>query len=514
MSSSLPASLIRRRILRTACVRVQPRTNLPQPRRLLTSLIRPPPLPSPSLTTHRTSLLHPPPSPSPSPLLSTHSSSPPSSSISTSSISPSSYASNPSTPLNERHSDYGNSLPYPLSSVYIYPIGHGCRHIILNRPAALNALTLPMVRRLSHLLDAVTLDVDVGVVLMSGAGTRAFCAGGDVRALHDAGLRRKAAGAGGVRGEGTGESDLTKAFFKEEYALNWKLHCMRVPLVAVLNGIVMGGGVGLSAHGRYRVAMPESTFAMPECAIGFFPDVGASFLLPRLFHPYLGHYLGLTGARLKGYDLLHAGVATHWTDSVEYPAHVEATYNLNGMTWQQAEDAVENVFWHTPEPDVVPPFSLTPQQLQLIADVFSLPTIEQMLSSLSDMQHEHAASSGSSSSSSSSLAPFVAATLKALRSASPLSLKVTLELLKRGALMPLERCLEMEYRVSQRMMMGSDFYAGVNSALISKDRKPQWQHADVAQVTDDEVAAFFQPLEGQEELQLAYPKYEEPQWYI
>ena len=486
MSASLPSGLVRRRLGRVAFERAHRGPSLPNPR-LVSTLIRRPSFPSPSLA--RTALPCPS-SSSPSSSLA----SPPRASVSTSSIAPSSFAANPSSLPVDRQSAYHASSP-----VFAYPLGHGCRHLVLNRPSTLNALTLPMVRRLHALLDAVTLDPDVAVVLLSGAGPRAFCAGGDVRAIHDAGLRRKAL-------RSTGEADLTKAFFREEYALNWKLHHTRVPLVAVLNGIVMGGGVGLSAHGRYRVAMPESLFAMPECGIGFFPDVGASFLLPRLFHPYLGHYLGLTGARLKGYDLLHAGIATHWTDNVEYPAHLEVAYSLNGMTWAQAEDAVENVFWHTPAPDVVPPFSLTPQHLQLIADVFSQPSIEQMLERLSNLQHSGASDS--------SLIPFIDATLKSMLSASPTSLKVTLELLRRGALMPLERCLEMEYRVSQRMMMGDDFYAGVNSALISKDKKPKWQHADVSQVTDAEVQAYFEPLEEQEELHLAYPKYEEPQWYI
>ena len=422
--------------------------------------------------------------------------------VATASISPSSFAQQPAALPHERHSQYYQSLPPAVSSVYVTPLGHGCRHIHLNRPQALNAINLQMVNRLHSLLDALDLDKDVGVVLMSGMGGRAFCAGGDVVAVHDAGLLRKEAGGR------TGEHELTKAFFKREYQLNWKLHHARFPLVAVLNGITMGGGVGLSAHLRYRAATPESLFAMPECAIGFFPDVGASFLLPRLFHPFLGHYLGLTGARLRGFDLVHAGIATHWVDNTEYPAHLELAYSTNGMMWAQAEDAVENVFWHlsAPSVDPPPPFSLTPDRLALIADVFSLPSVERIVEALDSRRASTAASSP--------LAPFIASTLHALSAASPLSLKVTLELLRRGALMPLERCLAMEYRVSQRMMMGEDFYSGVRSALITKDKKPKWAHARVEDVADVDVEAYFAPLTDQEELVLDYPRWQEPQWYI
>jgi len=358
-----------------------------------------------------------------------------------------------------------------------------------------------MVDRLHAILDAMSLDKDISVVAMSGTGNKAFCAGGDVRLLHDAGLRRK------QQNGRTGDSDVTKQFFRREYELNFKLSHMRVPVVPVLNGIVMGGGVGLSAHCRYRVATPQSLFAMPECAIGFFPDVGGSYLLPRLHHPYLGHYLGLTGARLKGYDLVHAGIATHYADSEDWTSHLELSHNTFGMTWQQAEDAIEDVFWHlsvgSREPE--PSFSLGAEELQLIADVFSLDSVERMVEALTEK--------GRTLSASSPAAALVKSTQAALSSASPLSLKVTLEALRRGARMPLADCLAMEYRISQHMMMGEDFYAGVNSALIWRDRKPQWKHARLQDVTEREVQSYFGEMQDQAELQLEYPKYQEPQWY-
>ena len=358
-----------------------------------------------------------------------------------------------------------------------------------------------MVNQLHNILDAMALDKDISVVAMSGTGNKAFCAGGDVRLIHDAGLRRK------EQHGRTGDSDVTKQFFRREYELNFKLSHVRLAMVPVLNGIVMGGGVGLAAHCRYRVATPQSLFAMPETAIGFFPDVGGSYLLPRLHHPYLGYFLGLTGARLKGYDLVHAGIATHFVDSADWTSHLELSHNTFGMTWQQGEDAVEDVFWHLSvgSRDPEPKFSLGAEELQLIADVFSLDSLEKMVETLTDK--------GRALSASSPAAAFVKSTLAALSSASPLSLKVTLEALRRGARMPLIDCLKMEYRISQHMMMGDDFYAGVNSQLISKDRKPKWKHARLQDVQEREVQSYFAEMQDQAELQLEYPKFQEAQWY-
>ena len=402
--------------------------------------------------------------------------------------------------------------PAHSRDVYVVPFGEGARHLLLNRPAALNALNLSMVRRMHELVQALDMDKDVSICLMSGRGGKAFCAGGDVRVLHDAGLRRKQ-----LRGE-TGDTDVTKSFFLQEYALNFRLHHTRFPLVAVMNGITMGGGVGLSGHLRYRVATPHTLLAMPECSIGFFPDVGSSFLLPRLHHPFLGHYLGLTGARLRGYDLLHAGLATHWVEHDDWAQQVETAFTRTGLTWQQAEDTVENVFWHLCQPDPEPPFSLSPLQLEIIAEAFSKETMEEVVERLEARRDSSSSSAGGVSSSASSqqtaVSAFVSSTLSLLSAGSPLSQKVTLELLRRGQHQPLERCLETEYRVSQRFMLGEDFYSGVNSALISKDRKPRWQHSGLSQVTDSDVAAYFEPLRGQDELKLAYPKWKEPQWFI
>ncbi len=178
-------------------------------------------------------------------------------------------------------------------------------HILLNRPKALNALTLGMVEVIAPALAAWGTDPAIKAVVIGGAGGRAFCAGGDVRAVWDAGLERK-------RGEGTGA--LTAAFFGGEYRLNRQIKRFPKPYVALMDGITMGGGVGLSVHGSHRVVTEKTLLAMPETGIGLFPDVGGTWFLPRL-PGRLGLYLGLTGARVQAADLIHTGIGTHHAPS-------------------------------------------------------------------------------------------------------------------------------------------------------------------------------------------------------
>lgn len=384
------------------------------------------------------------------------------------------------------------------SPVYITPIGMGARSIIINRPEALNALNLEMVDRLTGIIKAVESDPDVTCVMMSGAGPKAFCAGGDVRALHSEGLKRKAAQ------NKTGTHDFTKQFFRREYALNFLLHSTRVPLVPVLNGITMGGGYGISGHCRYRCATPETLFAMPETAIGFFPDVGATFLLPRLNHPGLGEYLGLTGARLKGYDLVHAGIATHFSTHNEWARHMEIAYSTTGNTYEQGEDAIENIGWRLSEDEITPEpeFSLSQPQLDLIRTAFLQPSLELVIEQLEAATKQ-----------SNQLAKFAKSTLETLQKSSPMSLKVTFEAMRRAKHLNLAQALETEYRLSQRFIEGEDFYIGVDSALISKDRNPKWS-TSLKDITDAQVEAYFAPLQDQPELKVDYATYKVSQWYI
>src|SRR6516225_2939990 len=177
--------------------------------------------------------------------------------------------------------------------------------IVLNRPQALNALDLPMIRACTRALEAWRDDPHVHAVVIEGAGDRAFCAGGDIRALRQYEL--------------DGEHDRAEAFFHEEYELNLAIATYPKPYIALIDGICMGGGIGVSVHAPYRVATEHAAFAMPETAIGFFPDIGATFFLPRL-PGEIGTYLGLTGARAQGADAVHAGLATHFTPRAALPA--------------------------------------------------------------------------------------------------------------------------------------------------------------------------------------------------
>jgi len=231
--------------------------------------------------------------------------------------------------------------------------------------------------------------------------------------------------------------------------------------------------------------------------------------------------LGLTGARLFGYDLVHAGIATHYSTHNDWPSQLELAFSTTGSTYEQAEDSIENIGWHlneldrTPEPE----FSLSKEKLNFIRETFSLPTIEEIIEKLTATANTITtttaqSSTSSSSSSSSSLIEFASQTLKSLSKSSPLSLKVTHQLLKRGKKLSLPECLKMEYRLTQRFIEGDDFYIGVNSALISKDKNPQWKNSKLNQITEKQIENYFDPLSDQEELELKYPAFRQPQWYI
>jgi 3-hydroxyisobutyryl-CoA hydrolase len=173
--------------------------------------------------------------------------------------------------------------------------------LILNRPKALNALTCGMVEDMAAILGEWESNPSVGAILIKGSGDRAFCAGGDVKAVVQLGRK--------------GEYETALRFFRSEYRLNYAIGSLVKPYIALIDGITMGGGAGVSVHGKFRVATEKTVFAMPECAIGLMPDIGASYFLPRLLHGLLGLYLALTGARLKGIDVLRAGLATHYVPS-------------------------------------------------------------------------------------------------------------------------------------------------------------------------------------------------------
>jgi len=343
-----------------------------------------------------------------------------------------------------------------------FSVSGGLARVLLNRPKALNALTLDMIRLLDPRLRAWAEDPAVKAVLIEGAGDRAFCAGGDVLAVWQAGKAQAA---------------LAKEFFREEYTLNRRIHTYPKPFIALLDGITMGGGVGLSVHGSIRIATEAVLFAMPETGIGLFPDVGGSWFLPRC-PGETGTYLGLTGARLGAADCCGLGIATH---------HVKAA-RLGEM-----EAALAAADWAGDDADrvagsVIESFAADPGLADLmthrttIDSCFRFDTIEEILAALER--------DGSD---------FAGKTLATLAQKSPTSLKVSLRQLRLGRRLSFDECMTMEYRLSQACIDGHDFFEGVRALLIDKDKNPVWQPSTLAAVTPELVSRHFESL-GNEDL--------------
>ena len=321
-----------------------------------------------------------------------------------------------------------NSLPNSEQPVLVAKTGR-VGHLTLNRPKALTALNLDMIRLITPALAAWREDPSVHAVVLSGAGDRAFCAGGDIRAVRDAAL--------------ADHEEVIRAFFSEEYALNAAIAAYPKPFISLIDGFCMGGGIGLSVHGHIRVASEAAQFAMPETAIALFPDVGTTHVLPRL-PGELGIYLGLTGARLTGADAVHAGFATHFVPRADFPALLAAL----------AEDGPAVVARFAQS---LPPFSLAPH-LAAIARCFGQNSVEAIEAAL---QAEGT--------------PWADETLATLAKMSPASLRWTFDIVRAGAGRTLAQCLAAEFELVLRVTRHPDFAEGVRAMVIDKDRNPKWQ---------------------------------------
>jgi len=328
--------------------------------------------------------------------------------------------------------------------------------VTLNRPAALNAVTHAMVLALRAQLDAWANDPVVTRVVIQAAAGRAFSAGGDIRHLYELGK--------------AGEHAEMLQFWRDEYPLNALIKNYRKPYVALIDGIVMGGGVGVSLHGSHRVAGDRFAFAMPEVGIGFFPDVGATWFLPRL-PGELGTYCALTGERLNGADALAAGLATHRVPSARVPELIE------GLTGTVPVDALLGAF---AEPAGEGP--LQPRRAA-IDRLFAASRVEDILDAL---DRETAAQSAD--------ADWAGKTAATMRTKSPLSLKIALQQVRRGKHWDFDTCMRAEFRIVSRIVHGHDFYEGVRAVIVDKDNKPHWQPAALAQVRDEDVERHFAPL--------------------
>jgi len=336
--------------------------------------------------------------------------------------------------------------------------------VTLNRPQALNAVTHAMVLALARTLAEWRDDPEVTRVVITAAGDRAFSAGGDIRALYDLGK--------------AGRHEEALAFWRDEYPLNALIKHYPKPYVALIDGIVMGGGFGVSMHGLHRVAGDGFRFAMPEVGIGFFPDVGATYLLPRL-PGELGSYIALTGERLTGDEAVVTGVATHRVPSARFAEL------LTALAGGERVDAVLAGF--ATAPGEAPIAARRPA----IDRLFAYDRVENILAAL-----DAEASGGGADASWASL---VAA---AIRTKSPLSLKIALKQMRLGPSLTFPACMRTEFRIVSRIVHGHDFYEGVRAVIVDKDSAPRWQPAELGGVSDAEVDRHFSPL-GTGELDLA-----------
>ena len=331
----------------------------------------------------------------------------------------------------------------------------------LNRPKAINAVTLEMFRDIDKALNAFEADPAVAIIVLEGAGERGLCAGGDIRALYESSK---------VRG------DLGKALWREEYILNARIAKFPKPYVAFMDGIVMGGGVGLSAHARHRVVTEKTKLAMPEVGLGFFPDVGGTWLLSRS-PGEIGTYFGLTGQTMNGPDAIHARFADAVVPSAKLAALREVLTKLRPGT---ASGEVKLLIDGFSTGETAGPVAA---MQSAIDGWFAHDRMEDIVAALQRDGSEQAASM-----------------LKTLGEKSPRGMVVALQLLRlaRGS-SSLEECLVREYRAALQVFASDDFREGVRAAVIDKDRNPQWSPPRIEQVTPEMVAPYFADI-GADEL--------------
>jgi enoyl-CoA hydratase/carnithine racemase len=327
--------------------------------------------------------------------------------------------------------------------------------VTLNRPAALNAITHAMVRALHRQLDAWAADGAVTRVVVTAAGERAFSAGGDIRALYEFGR--------------AGRQDEALTFFREEYTLNAAIKNYPKPYVALIDGIVMGGGFGVSVHGSHRVAGDRFQFAMPEVGIGFFPDVGATWVLPRM-PGETGAWCALTGERIKTADAVAAGIATHHVRSQRFPDLLDA------LCGNVSVDALLAAF---SEPVTAGPVTT---RRPAIDALFAADRVEDILGNL-DAEAARGAE-----------AAWARATAAAMRGKSPMSLKIARAQVRRGRDWSFEDCMKAEMRIVSRIVHGHDFYEGVRAVIVEKDNAPKWRPAALSDIDAAEVERHFAPI--------------------
>jgi enoyl-CoA hydratase len=328
--------------------------------------------------------------------------------------------------------------------------------ITLNKPETLNAVTDAMLTALNDQLDIWETEPSVRRVLIKAVAGRAFSAGGDIRHLYECGIR--------------GQYDFD--FFAREYRLNARIAKFPKPYIALLDGIAMGGGVGVSFHGSHRIAGDNVVFAMPEVGIGFFPDIGASHFLSRLAGK-TGLYLALTGTRIRAHDTVWSGLATHGCRSQDLTALEKLI--CEEEDWEDRLNSHHQTFLGE---------RVGPQLLESasiwIDRHFGRSSVDEIVNSLAAAASHDDEESG-----------WAIETLKALKRNSPTSLEIAFRQITRGAVLDIDACMKMEYRIVSRILAGHDFYEGIRAAIIDKDRAPKWQPETLQSVDAGQIEMHF-----------------------
>jgi len=322
--------------------------------------------------------------------------------------------------------------------------------VFLNRPHALNAITLHMVRELARALDEWERDPAIRHVVVTAAPGKAFSAGGDIRLLYEQGR--------------AGDHAAQLEFWREEYRLNRRIRLYPKPYVALVDGIVMGGGVGVSLHGSHRIAGNKFSFAMPEVGIGFFPDVGATYFLPRL-PGKTGMYLALTGGRANAGDAVHLGLASKHVSSMLF-GDVASVLSEG----DPADNVIERLQSRVSLGEIV-------ANRELIDRCFSAPSVLEILHRLDAEQ-----------------SPFAVQAAKAMRAKAPLSLAIAHRQMTIGANLSMDEAMRTEFRIVSRVCRGTDFYEGIRATILDKDFAPRWMHMSLEEVAPQDVDAYFAPL--------------------
>ncbi len=338
---------------------------------------------------------------------------------------------------------------------------HHVGHILLNRSKALNSLNVELIRGISQALKDWKSNPHIKSIVIEGNGEKAFCAGGDIRSVYYAREHN--------------QWDLMDEIFRKEYEMNYAISCYPKPYIALIHGICMGGGMGISVHGKYRIVTDNTLMAMPETTIGFFPDIGASYFLNQC-PGEIGMFLGLLGERIQAGDAIYCGLATHYVPFEDWLSFKGELLRATG------EEDILRIIEKYQRPSVSEKLvELKP----LIDQIFEGDDFETIL-------HRLQVSSD----------PVVQKWYEDLLKKSPTSVKVSFQLLRRAKGLSLREALIQEYRLSQACMRNHDFFEGVRALLIDKDNAPQWQPSQLDQVTQERVDSYFQSL-GDKELVLS-----------